>query len=428
MARGDQTHSGSGDNVGGNKILNLTIPKLLVLGIIIVLAVFAIIYWRSSKERFFFNADKIDVDISVIDSLQLKELSEDEALMYNPDDLVYYDFKMSDDTAKIIPSSAYLAKFAGNEALTTGQKGDIRGYDRLYSKVPKISFKITNNSNKTIFFSKLVLEVENSKIDPQPIPVFVSNECYPGFSSQTKDVLQFAIYNEGWSPMRNVNLVFNIAPQENNADYSITPFNFRFSKIEREGYVDIFPFLRKQGVDVDWLIAANKKEETSPIYDAELVRSGLGSYSNSSYVFGENESDPPEIIANVYGWITYEDTEGKSYRHKFHVPVNVYRTWGCGDFGLETASYEVTLCETGSNYEIIYPVSQYIKASDVDNFGVRLICSKSSVHRIKAKLYYAQDKFIQKNIYYRLIVPRRTLEDGVVAFRGKGKCFSNSNN
>ena len=74
----NQSHSGSGDNVGGNKVLNLSLPKIVIVGIIIFLSIIAFAYWKSLKERFFFNEDKIDLAISIVDSLQIRGLNEQE--------------------------------------------------------------------------------------------------------------------------------------------------------------------------------------------------------------------------------------------------------------------------------------------------------------------------------------------------------------
>ncbi len=412
MSGTSQSHSGSGDNVGGNKILNLSFPRLLAGGIIIVFISIAFIYWRSNKERFFFDEDKIDVAITVTDSLQIAGMTEDEALMYTVEDLIYYDLHTSGDTTQIIPSSKYMDKLRHNEELP----GETHtGYVQLYSKIPKINFKVTNNSNKTIFFSKIEIDVESSEVDPEPMPAFNVGECFIGESNET---LSFQIYNEGWSPMKNVKLNLNVITPEEKVDYGNTPYQVGYETIEKEQLVDLFPILRKQGVDVDRLIACTRDEYGVDI-DTALVKTGLAKYVQDTSVIPGSRN---EIQGIVYGWVMYNDVNGKPYRLKINMPIAIYREWGCGAAGLETGAYDIALCESGKNYKVVYPLSQYLKASDIDNFGVKLICPKSSIHKMNVKLYYAGNQFIEKQISYHLIVPRRMVEEEVIAFKGNGKC------
>lgn len=135
----------------------------------------AFIYWLTNKERFFFNEDKIDLALSITDSLQIAGLSEEESLIYSTEELVYYDFNTSGDTLEIFPTSQYLSRFEQNKELP-GERNS--SYTQLFSKIPKINFRVTNNSNKTIFFSKIELDVERSEIDPEPLPTFNVGECF----------------------------------------------------------------------------------------------------------------------------------------------------------------------------------------------------------------------------------------------------------
>lgn len=422
----NQSHSGGGDNVGGNKVLNLTLPKILIIGIITILSIIAFIYWKSIKERFFFDEDKIDIAIGVIDSLQIRGLNEDESEIYGPDEIIYYDINRHNDTFYIEPNSSYLSKFAYNEEL--GEELN------LYTLTPKINFKITNNSNKTIFFSKIVLNIESSIVDPVPIPIFCTSECYDGFVSdnfykafhlptqtdedtidESNNILPIAIYNEGWSSMYDVKLDFNITDymRRDNNEYNNLPFTTNLKKIDSESFIDIFPFLRKQGIDVEKIIEIQNADQ---LYgnDTALIQNGLGKY---------HVNDNGELILNVFGFISYNDINGKHYRYKFSTAINILRSWGCGAPALENGVYDISLCPEGSNYEIAYPISNYIKTFDVDNFSVLLNCPKSSIHKIRVKLYYSAEKYIEKYINYHLIVPRRMVEDEVVIFKGNGKCI-----
>ena len=425
----NQSHSGSGDNVGGNKVLNLSLPKIVIVGIIIFLSIIAFAYWKSLKERFFFNEDKIDLAISIVDSLQIRGLNEQESENYTPEGIVYYEMINKNDTLSIEPNSAYLTKFANNEEI--GEELN------LYSLIPKVNFKITNNSNKTIFFSKIVLNVESSIVDPVPIPIFFTGECYDGFSTENfyktfrlpipndnnaaeynndHNVLPIAIYNEGWSAMKNVKLNFNIADYSSTStkNYNNLPYAANFEQIDTESYFDIFPFLRKQGIDVDRIIEISNTNQVNYAADPSLTQNGLGDYQI------DNEG---ELKLNVFGFISYKDINGKNYRHKFSTAINALRRWGCGAVGPESSVYDISLCPDGSNYEITYPISNYIKTSEVDNFSVVLSCPKSSIHKIRVRLYHSADKYIEKYIKYHLIVPRRMVENEVVIFKGNGKCL-----
>ena len=425
MSNINQFHSGAGDNVGGNKILNLSFPKLLAIGITVFLVVIALIYWKSIKERFFFNEDRIDLAISVTDSLQIVGMNEDESIFYSVDELVYYDFNTQGDTTNIIPTSHYLSKFAHNEEFPSSTSASHSSFTHLYSKIPNINFKITNNSNKTIFFSKIEIDVESSKVDPEPIPIFNVGECL--FDEDNK-TLSFQVYNEGWSPMKNVRLNLNIIAPDEKINYANTPYLINYPLIEKEQLVDIFPILRKQGVDVDRLIAATDMTSDTldtgelveePYIDTLLIKSGLGKYVSDTSKIPQERG---EVYGIVYGWVSYDDINGKSYKLKLNTTISIYREWGCGSTGLETGAYDVSLCATGKNYKIVYPISQYLKTSDIDNFSIKLICPKSSIHTMCVKLYYTADKYIERYIKYHLIVPRRMIEEGVISFKGNGKC------
>jgi hypothetical protein len=412
MPKFNQSHSGTGDNVHGNKVLNLGFPKLLVIGIIIILIVITFIYWKSIKERFFFDADKIDVALSITDSLQIVGLNEDESIIYTTDELVYYDLHKKGDTTEIVPVSSYLNRFVRNEELPG------RGVEwvQLYSKIPNINFKVTNNSNKTIYFSKIEINVTSSEIDPEPIPTFNVGECFIGESNET---LSFQIYNEGWSPIKNVKLRLNVIAPHEEVDYANTPYSMTYPVIEKEQLVDIFPILRKQGVDVDRLISSTEDREENVYMDTALVKTGLGKYvTDTSVIPGSRD----EIQGIVYGWVMYDDVKERQYKLKIKMPIVIYREWGCGAAGVESGTYDVALCENGKDYKIVYPISQYIKATDIDNFSIRLICPKSSIHKMNVKLYYANDRYIEKYLNYHLIVPRRMVEEDVIKFKGNGKC------
>ena len=131
----NQSHSGSGDNVGGNKILNIGIPKLLIIGVLALLAICAFIYWRSVKERFIFNRDNIDVAMSVIDSLRIKDAEGNKRSESVSE--VYYNYTAKDDSISIFPFGEYLDKFSTNGILGEAIE--------LYTEIPKLNLVLLNN-------------------------------------------------------------------------------------------------------------------------------------------------------------------------------------------------------------------------------------------------------------------------------------------
>lgn len=224
--------------------------------------------------------------------------------------------------------------------------------------------------------------------------------------------------------MKNVRLNLNLVTPGEKVDYTNTPFQINYASIEKEQMVNLFPMLRQQGVDVDRLIAATTQDSEAsldlPYLDPYLLQTGLGKYVANNAITPESRG---EIKGIVYGYVGYDDVAGKSYRVKIKTPFEIYREWGCGAAGLETGAYDVALCEVGKNYKVVYPISQYLKTSDIDNFSIRLMCPKSSLHRIRVKLYYADNKYLERFIKYHLIVPRRMVEDEVIRFKGNGKCM-----
>ena len=450
MSNTKQSHSGSGDNVGGNKILNLTIPKLIGIGIIIVLLLFTFVYWKSVVERFFFNPDKINLDISAIDSLQIVGLNKDEKMVYEEKDVIYYEYNLIGDTLRIYPSGNYLDKFKRNVEFG---EAPISG---LYSKIPMINFKITNNSNKTIFFSKVVLDVASSEVDPQPLPLLYSDVCYDYFPddsvrvstkrrNQREDLMPssedeeeeeeepypikpIAIYNEGWSPMKNVRVSFNLI-RSGEPDYLNTPFEAFFLEIKRQRNIDLLSFFRRQGVNIDSLNKiANNIFKNNNILDSafytNFFRHGLGIYSDANFVCNGCSIWDANDDARIYGFIEYDDIKNQHYKIKFNLDIGVIRiAEGCGAQAPMGETYNVELCENGKAYQIVYPVSQYVKTGEVDNFNIRLTCSKSSIHRIRARLYYNSKDYIERYIDYHLVLPRTMFEEGDLKFIGDGKCL-----
>ncbi|MBO0721511.1 MAG: hypothetical protein J2P41_11855, partial [Blastocatellia bacterium] len=108
-----------------------------------------------------------------------------------------YSVESTDQQIKIRPQMPYLS------ILANGGPIEDNGYFRSPFEVslPNLDIKIVNNSNKTIFLTRALFEVEDST--PDTSPVFI---VHAGYNSH------FTIVNEGWGKVSNCLIKFNVIP------------------------------------------------------------------------------------------------------------------------------------------------------------------------------------------------------------------------
>lgn len=298
--------------------------------------------------------DNITVDLS----MQNDDSSDD----------IYYNLKKEKNGYKITPYNPYLSLLNHGGPITT-----ISSRTPFNFKFPTFDLKIINNSSKTIFFTKAILNVSASKSDPFPIILI-----HEGTN------MQFPISNIGWGKVYNCRIKFNLTPGKESSNSEEYQFEQNIGDFDHSYRIDLTEYFKSLGVKTD--IVSNSYRERA--YKIKML-DALGPFQDD--------------IAYINGIILYEgkDAMGKtvSDKLKFQGIVSL-----AGHKVRSSAPpsfvYDVALETDKVNYKKEIPISQAIKAGDYDRFFIKISAAKSSRHKMDLILFYNNnEQFIIPNIY-----------------------------
>ena len=265
---------------------------------------------------------------------------------------LHYELRRKSGLLSIVPQMPYLA------ALASG--GPIYGVDFTWSpfgwQFPNLDFKVVNNSTMTICISEALFKIEKSDVDPMPVPVIPQRQSHSMFCQ---------LQNEGWGPMKNVSLDFNLFPTEHGEDFNI-PYKHHL----------------ELGVVEEW-----HGLQLADCF-ASLGVSVMGSQDRTGVPFVENGGLGP--FANGYailcGTLSYHYHDIAGTIHDVAVKLG---TLVClmpprlGMYAPPTYQYSAAFESEGVDYEVRVPLSQSLRSGDMDRFNIRIAADKSSIHQFR---------------------------------------------
>ncbi|MEA5552055.1 CHAT domain-containing protein [Anabaena cylindrica UHCC 0172] len=375
----------------------------------------------------FLNKDDIALSISVSNDIRDDAVSS----YFRPNEetnLNYQTNKIEEDVLSITPQMKYLTKLANGDPISEIKVAT--GDPPFFSwQFPNLDIRLVNNSNKTIYITDILLEVEKSVIDPSPVVVIPENG---------PNLLRFELINEGWGKVKDASVKFNLVPLgekilwNGNYKHKVNIGNFTDSYI-----VDISNTFQELGLDFETIgykvgvynrIANKDYYEESPLANdckwnylfrfrsnPDKLNQECENIIESLGIFKDSKSDSL-IYGIAYGEILFsgKTLEGKENRQtiKFSTKVPILDAGQYGDPGPPTYQYDAKLDVDRENYQVIIQsngssVSQYIKPNETDRFNILIATPKSSFHKFRVRFIYNNGKSIlSKPIHLKTFVPK----------------------
>lgn len=286
-------------------------------------------------------------------------------------------------------------------------------YDLFF---PAIDVRVVNNSKAALHISRVDLKIAGSKPDPEPLPLI-----FGGYS----EVQHVVLFNEGWGKIEKADFEFDLVSKEpKGKPNGELPFKRTLQRITKSADLSLHEELEKKGVSHE-LVAAAKEyrecelkarelEETTTDFEA-LEKNGTyteleekrGKLSEKIFTMaekgcgpfwkGKDESDQPNIICWLHGWMTLswlDGTETKSMKLAVICPVLVIPPDGLGAVGPVSGSYETMLAREGKDYTLQVPVSHIVKPGGITRFDVTLGIPETSRHEFSISLVTTDGKTI----------------------------------
>jgi hypothetical protein len=374
-----------------------------ILCIIVIVQAFAlvliglILYPQVSTKREALDKSK-EISLSV-DVLRPGNVGNDLA--------VSYDLERVDSGINITARLPYLGKVE--------QGGPIESFAYTWEpfswEYPALDVKILNNGTKSVYFTEAVFLVAESEPNLEPIPVIAADQ----WGSNARHIL---LCNEGWGPMKNVRLSYNLLaaqPADRQGDSSQT-----FSDTSEVGdvidavNVDLSSALEKAGAklqEIDamkvlggrldgntWKVTVSIGGKTLELDEAEFE-------SKRAALFGPFEGGEAIVSGILEYSASGADTEAV-HKVKFSTTVFLFNENRVGAPGPPTHEYGVFFDSSRRNYSRRISISQILKPGDSDRFTFRVGCEKSSHHTFRLQLIYNSNETIESPaVDLRMLVP-----------------------
>lgn len=305
------------------------------------------------------------------------------------------------------------------------------GFPYFKWRFPNLDLRAVNNTNKTIYITDIVLEVEKSVVDPSVVLVI---------PEEPSNLLHFELVNEGWGEVQNGLVKFDIVPHGSEIQFDgsyqhelpLGEFSDTYNGYSHN--VDTSEALRKAGVDIDQLGYTIDEEGFisidwlweqcySQIFGDEQINEFCQSKIDAIGVFGKGRNPENDSLysAVMYGEILFEEDliEGgiKKRAVKFKTLIPLIDGGQYGAPGPPTYQYEAKLELNKENYQVSVQadgssVSQFLQAGETDRFNILIGADKSSVHTFRLRLIYNSGKnVLSPPITLEIFVPRSEADE-----------------
>lgn len=296
---------------------------------------------------------------------------------------IKYNKEIRNGQIYINPKFPYLSDF------NSGMVKQFYLSDNEFLRYPTLDFKITNNSENTIFFNKAEFLIEKSEVDKNPF--FFIWDVYEA---------EVFLQNFGWTDLKNIKLFFSFYPSDMD-DKNIDFHKFKYKKIlnnnfdEDEGDLPINfkEELKIEGINKDSL--DNIAKNNPNINYQHFI------FSNMKHLkYKYNKSDECEL--KIAGIIEFDNFyNGKFIKHyvkKFSINTTLCHS-GRGSGGDISQNFDIVFSESKINYKVIKSISKVIKPKDTERFTFTIASLKSTENKFKVRLYYNNDnQYIESEI------------------------------
>lgn len=298
---------------------------------------------------------------------------------------------------RITPALPYLDLFRRGGPITP------RSYWNLpfQMTLPQLDIKVTNNTNKTVFFNEAVFIVDSSQLDPSPLLLI------PG----TGYNMRMDFENFGWKRIADATIRCNLIRPGEPKDFTQPATEIIDVTEDDQGdiSVDFSEVLARLGVDVETL-SHPFDEYNGKTYKVTEKTGRIVLLSDAQYKKRILKACGPfpEGAVEVVGEISYANPVDTS-------KMESVRFLGSLEFGEAPAGapappsfgYGVKLDVDGQRYERRVQLAQALKPQDFDRFTIRIAADKSSIHRFRLRLLYDNGLDIESPpIELSLFMPR----------------------
>ncbi|MAF66866.1 MAG: hypothetical protein CMJ84_14575 [Planctomycetes bacterium] len=234
-----------------------------------------------------------------------------------------YRYDRRGDSIYITPQMPFLSRLE--------RGGPIKGINFWWSvfqwQFPRLSVKFVNNTPHTVFLTEIVVKVNSSVINTEPVLIIEEDFCNVG---------KFDIINEGWGKVIDPTVEFGIT--------NVGAYDSNSPLEGRKESIRIDTFFERATVEVGGYVPANLR--------------------------GAN-------LVTAFGTIHYTTEDGDQRAVKFKTRVSLVAP-GPGAPAPPTYTYDVFLEAGKSGYTELVPISQTVEANSVDHFLLRVATDKSA--------------------------------------------------
>jgi nucleoside phosphorylase len=290
--------------------------------------------------------------------LNARQPREHRKFVYRP----IYRSELRDGELVISPHLRYLSSLESG-----GPISEDKGFDPSHLPFPALDVKLVNNTRDSVLFTDALLMVDESRLDPYPVPSIESAGCLR--------TMALTLTNIGWGPFTTCRLHFNIQRPRDEPDFT-QPFRFTADvtdNVNKDDYIDLSPFFSQLSV-----LAVDPYSTGTAQAVGEIEYSGL-------------------------------DVSGRlvSRRVKFSASVNITaQPCHVGASLPPTRDYTALLEPDKKDYVVRVPISQSLSPGGFDRFTIHIAALKSSAHRLRLVLVYNnQRKLTSQPITLNLFFP-----------------------
>ena len=285
----------------------------------------------------------------------------------------------------VVPETEYLAQLERG-----GPINGVEGYEALQAPqyLPKLDIKLANNSDRTLFFTEAVLDVQQSNLDPRPILVITN-----------KSTRRLDLHNEGWGDAQSLVAHFDIVdrgrPPRFRGSY---PHTIRIARVHTAATLDLTDAVRAEGVDLTRVARIEPFTCEPTRADLQALRQAVRPFTGQHVtVFGELDYSSRTLNGRV-----------ARRRLKFvSSMILVQPACAVAPALMVSAVYNVRLEVSKRGYTRTVPIQQYLKPGDVDRFEIVVDVEKSSLHQFRLRLRTNDGhEFRSKPISLSIFVPR----------------------
>jgi hypothetical protein len=267
---------------------------------------------------------------------------------------------------------------------------------RAATRPAVLDVKVANDTQRTLFFTEAILDVQRSAPDRRPVlvPTVLVDRAR-----------RLTIVNYGWGPAEDLRVKARVPVAGRPAGKATT---VRLGTVEHMGEADLTKAFAAAGLDVEalssWEAATRSPSADVASYQLEMQR--------AREILAPFGLDPErEVELPVEGELRYRTAGGETpaVPLRFTAAVPATRPLGLGDFQPTTARYRTTkLAVDARRYQRRVPLSQRVRPGETDRFEIPISAAESSEHVFRVRLVYGpREDVVSEPITLDLLVPRQ---------------------